>query len=533
MVRPSRFVAAAVAGWYLLLGTDHARAQSAERFLIVPFENSAQDGRIQWLGEAVAILLADDLNSMGRRAYTRDERLEAFEQLQVPAVANLTRASVIRLGHLLGATHVVIGSFRVTSGQLTLRAQAIRLDGGRIEQEVLESGALDGLFAISERIGRRLARATGPAPARDRPSLQAFEDYIKGLVAATGPARTAFLEAALKRDPGFDRARLALWAVNHDEGNFQAALVMATGVPESSPLYPRARFSSALSLIQLKRLDEAFATLRALADRAPSATAMNNLGVIQMRRAVTPETGRATYYFNQAMKLDPDDPDYYFNLGYANWMDKDLQSATFWLREAVRRDPADGAAHAVLSAVLQSAGATAEASRERELASQLSSSYAEWAKSPGGQPVPQGLERVKTSLELSALRRIDNAIASVGQRDQKELTAFHLERGRRLFEQGNNTEAATELRRAVYLSPYEAGAHLLLGRIYLAAGQTQAAIDAFKIALWSRETAEGQIALAQAYVQTKDIQAARAALARALVLDPGSTAAREELAKLK
>ena len=194
---------------------------------------------------------------------------------------------------------------------------------------------------------------------------------------------------------------------------------------------------------------------------------MNNIGVIQMRRAVTPQTGRATYYFNQALKIDQDDPDYHFNLGYAYWAEKDPQAAIFWLREAVRRNPADGEAHAVLAAALQATGAAAEAARERELATQLSSTYAEWAKQPpSGEPIPRGLERLKPSLEISTIRRIDSVIAT-GQREQKELAAFHLDRGRRLVEQGNTTEAITELRRALYLSPYEAEAHLLLGRIYL------------------------------------------------------------------
>ncbi len=106
------------------------------------------------------------------------------------------------------------------------------------------------------------------------------------------------------------------------------------------------------------------------------------MGVIQMRRPVTAQTGRATYYFNQALKLDQDDPDYYFNLGYAYWAEKDAQSAIFWLRETVRRNPADGEAHAVLAAALQATGSIAEAARERELATQLSSTYAEWAKRP-------------------------------------------------------------------------------------------------------------------------------------------------------
>jgi Tfp pilus assembly protein PilF len=504
-----------------------------ERILVIPFENPAREPRVYWVSEASAVLLADDLVALGKNAHTREERLDAFQRLQVPPVATLSHATVIRLGQVVGATHVVIGSFRLTGTMLSVRTQSIRLDTGQMEHEFVEAGPLEELFSIFERVSRRIAGplATGSPPAR--PALPVFENYIKGLVATSTPAKISHLEAAIKQDPGFDRARLALWSVHHDEGNGQLALVTAAAVPETSPMYARARFSVALSLVQLKRLDDAFATLRTLADRAPSATLMNNIGVIQLRRPVTPQTGRATYYFNQALKLDEDDPDYYFNLGYAYWAEKDPNAAIFWLREAVRRDPADGEAHAVLAAALHTTGAAAEAARERELATQLSSTYAEWAKKPAGpEPIPRGLERLKPSLEVSTLRRVDSAIATTGQREQKELTAFHLDRGRRFFEQGSNTEAITELARAIYLSPYEAEAHLLMGRIYLRTGEMASAIDAFKIALWSQETVQGRIALAQAYLQVKDQAGAREALQRALVLDPNSSEAKELLSKL-
>ena len=531
--------------WFLVLGSGFAAAQTAspveprsqptERVLVIPFENPTREARIYWIGEASAVLLAEDLNAPGKRAYTREERLDAFQRLQVPPVASLSHATVIRLGQVVGATHVVIGSFRLTGGMMSVRARNIRLDTGQIEHEFVEAGPLDDLFGIFGRVSRRLG-GQGPSGAQpSRPALPVFENYIKGLVATSTPAKVGYLEAAIKLDPGFDRARLALWSVHYDEANGQAALVAAAAVPETSPMYARARFSVALSLIQLNRLDDAFATLRTLADRTPSATLMNNIGVIQLRRPVTPQTGRATYYFNQALKLDNDDPDYYFNLGYAYWAEKDAQSAIFWLREAVRREPADGEAHAVLAAALQATGSAPEAARERELAKQLSSTYAEWAKTPAGpgaETIPRGLERLKPSLDVSALRRADSAIAITGQREQKELAAFHLDRGRRLFEQGSNSEAVTELSRAIYLSPYEAAAHLLLGRIYLRTGQTAAAVDAFKIALWSQESAEGRIALAQAYLQLKDAAGAREALERALALDPNSSEAKELLGKI-
>ncbi len=57
--------------------------------------------------------------------------------------------------------------------------------------------------------------------------------------------------------------------------------------------------------------------------------------------------------------------------------------------------------------------------------------------------------------------------------------------------------------------PYLAEAHLLLGRIHLRTGRTADAIQAFKIALWSEETAAGHVALAEAYLQSQNVDAAK------------------------
>ena len=91
----------------------------------------------------------------------------------------------------------------------------------------------------------------------------------------------------------------------------------------------------------------------------------------------------------------------------------------------------------------------------------------------------------------------------------------------------------TELRRAVYLLPYEAEAHLLMGRIQSRAGRPQDAIDALKISVWSQETAAARIALAEAYVSMKNNAAARTELERALVLEPGSVLAKQILSSLR
>jgi tetratricopeptide (TPR) repeat protein len=292
----------------------------------------------------------------------------------------------------------------------------------------------------------------------------------------------------------------------------------------------RARFAAACSETALRRYDEAFERLRVLGEEAPGAEIANNLGVVQLRRGASPQTGLATYWFTRATQATPD-PDYFFNLGYAYWFEQDVPAAIYWLREAVRRNPADGDAHFVLGAALQAAGSATEAGREVELAQRLA------ARHPGedgrpGERVPRGLERMRTTIDSPGVSGAETTLVATGEREKTEVMAFHLDRGRRLFAAQNDREAIDELRRVLYLSPYLAEAHLLLGRIYLRGGRTGEAIEALKIAIWSEETAAAHEVLAEAWLQFKDVAAARREAERALAMNPGSESVRRFLAQL-
>lgn len=511
-----------------------AEAQTADRILVMPFENVTREGRIFWLTEASAVLLADDLNALGANAITREERREAFDRLQVPPAASLTEATVIRIGQIVGASKVVVGTLRLDGETVAVHARSIALDAARIQHDVTDGGPVGELFAIFERVARRIA----PPSARttqdvegEHPPIAAFENYIKGLLAETPATSISYLTSALQIQPAFVRPRLALWDVYAEQGDHDRALAAVERIPADSPWGRRARFLAGLSQLNLSRDDDAFATYKALADERSTAAILNNLGVVQLRRGA-PQAGRPTYYFNKAVEADPTESDYFFNLGYAYWADRDTQAAIYWLREAVRRNPADGEAHFVLGTALAAAGNTAEANREKELARRLSSTYDEWAKRPGPAAVPKGLERVKSDVELPNAGRIDRALATSGQRDQQELARFYLDRGRRLYQQEIDRDALTELNRALFLSPYQAEAHLLVGRIHLRGGRIQEAIDALKISVWSMETAEAHAVLAQAYLEAKDPASARAEAERALALDPASAEAKRILERL-
>ncbi len=510
------------------------------RILVVPFENTQRDARVYWLSEASAILLTDELNARGLPAIGRDERVRALDELHVPSSASLSRATIIKVGNLVGASEVIVGTFTLEGDTLKVDAHSIRIDVGRLQPPVSDRAPLKDLFGIYQRLAQRLAPEARPSASAARPPLDAFENYVKGLIAESPATQAKFLETAAQQYAGYDRAELALWNVRTDQGDDAAALAAARRVPATSTLARHARFLAGLSLLDLKRYDEAFDTFKTWLEGAGAATAsnaaaLNNLGVVQIRRGASLQAGSATYYLTKAADADPGDPDSLFNLGYAYVLEHNTQGAIYWLREALRRNPADADAHYVLAAALLASGSTVEAEREKALARQLSSRYEELERRAAADklPVPKELERVRTDIEAPRGLRPEQAIANSAQRDQRELATFHLERGRRLYEREEDTEAMAELRRAVYLSPYEAQAHLLIGRIHLRGGRPQEAVEALKISIWSQDTAAARIALAEAYVTLRDSAAAREQLTRALALDPNSADAKRMLAEMK
>jgi tetratricopeptide (TPR) repeat protein len=532
------FVTALVASSSLVCGAAQAQVSTTARpaVIVVPFNSEERDARGYWLREASAVILTDDLVSLGIGVMSREDRLRAFDSLRVPAAARLSHATVIRVGQIVGAMRVIVGSSAIAGDTLTIRARSILLDNGQLSPEVVETGPLANMFDVYERVARRIAeglpRGTETRP-MSHPPIAAFEPYIKGLLAEAPAMKLSFLRETLRLSPTLARARIAIWEVYNELGEHQNALTTIRQVPTTDAAAREAAFLASVSLVQLARYQDAFDALTALNRAAVDGSVLNNLGIVQLRRPPGATGRRAVAYFTDAVAIERADSDLLFNLGYAHWLNRDLPNAIQSLREAVRRRPADDAAHYVLGAALQMSGSAGEGARERELARRLSSEYAEWEKTqPPAGTVPKGLERLRTELSVRAFRRVESEIVAAGQRSQQELAAFHMDAGRRAYLVERDDEAIASFRRAVYLSPYDAEAHLLLGRVYLRGGRHQEAIDEFTISIWSRDSVAARLALAEAYIQTQNMAGARTELQVVLSREPTNPDARRLLTRV-
>src|SRR4030095_14820327 len=161
---------------------------AASRVMVMPFETTAREPRSYWLGEGSAVILSDSLLALGLPVMRRDERLHSFELQHVPVVAGLSQATIIRVAQVVGASQVIVGGFSLNGGTLNVRARAILLDTGLAGPEVSESGPLEDIFHIYDRVALRLvpgSTAAGVQLENSHPPIAAFEQFIKGPLAGT------------------------------------------------------------------------------------------------------------------------------------------------------------------------------------------------------------------------------------------------------------------------------------------------------------------------------------------------------------
>ncbi len=143
-----------------------AAQQPSTRVLVMPFSVLADPAlpggaaASRWLGEASASLLADELSALGLAALPREDRVAVFDQLQVPMSSELTRATMIRIGELIGASEIVFGEVRMGTG-LSVRARTIQLGTGRHLADVTDTGMLSDIYQLFARIATGVAQPDG------------------------------------------------------------------------------------------------------------------------------------------------------------------------------------------------------------------------------------------------------------------------------------------------------------------------------------------------------------------------------------
>ncbi|MBI3950973.1 MAG: tetratricopeptide repeat protein [Acidobacteria bacterium] len=450
----------------------------------------------------------------------------------------LSRASAIRVAQEVGANLLLIGMYKVTGPegkeQVNLSARLIDVAAGRLAQNTVEAGApltdiveLQGILAWDILSSRQtsLTISRNQLVSRLRGvSLRAFELYVKALPAEELASKAELLQIALKQldqtKPGatFSPAVYELGKVSYLQDDYETAMPLLSQIKPGEMYYREAQFYLGLCYFHQGQLDRAVSIYNELIRTVPTASAFNNLGVIEVKRG---QLSKAAEYLTVAQTLDSEDPDLLFNTGYVFWLKGDYEMAATKLGEAAARRGSDGEAHYLLARCYAQLGRPQVAKVALEQAKKYLPAVSQWERS--GQ-VPMLAREVKKLYRARSSKPSD--LQSTGgaggtRQSQTRWPDQLLQAAERLIAQQEDQEASALLETFLGQKPDSARGHFLKAQISEQRKDYGKAIAELQAAtFWDPKLVPAYVRLSKLYVALGDTDHAAEALRKALALEP-------------
>jgi tetratricopeptide (TPR) repeat protein len=338
----------------------------AETYLVLPFSNASGNANLDWVGESISESVREALAAQGIMTHDRDDRQEVYRRLGVRPYAQLTRATIIKIGQTLDAEKVIYGEFDLKNADgdanskpsLRIAGHVMDLKGFRQGPEFAEIGALEELAALQRHLAWQALRLLAPQKAPPeaefmamarRIRIDALENYIRGLLATSSDQKSKLFTQAIRLEPNYSQAEYQLGMLYFDKKDYHASADWLSKVSSSDVNVRHATFYLGLSHYYTGDFAGAQEAFEQVAKSVPLNEVLNNLGAAQSRRNL-PE---ALDSFSKALEGDSADPMYHFNVGYALWKQGRLDAAADSFRAVLDRDPNDSQATLMLGRCLK------------------------------------------------------------------------------------------------------------------------------------------------------------------------------------
>jgi TolB-like protein len=200
-----------------------APAKSRTTIAILAFDYSGKDPSLDPLREGLAQMLISDASSLPNVQVVERARLKALiEEQKLARTGSVDPASAARVGKLLGARFLVLGSYFDLGQTMRLDARIVEVETGKIVRAVGATGNGADFWGIeqdlSKKINDAIASALPEMPKVDLP-VRAKPPKLKSATVAT-----------------YGRALLAL-----DSGKKHEAKTLLTNVVQEAPGFQLAK----------------------------------------------------------------------------------------------------------------------------------------------------------------------------------------------------------------------------------------------------------------------------------------------------
>ncbi len=370
--------------------------------LVNAFENQTSERSLDWIGEGLAILVAERLTAQPQLyVFGLDERMAEYDRLAIPDTVSVSRATALKIAWDMGADFIITGGISGTHDDFRIDARVLDLTESTLAFDVNATGKLDDVISMAASLSSQLARGLVPGsalPESDyaaQPPIprSAFEAYVRGVLASDPQRRTELLKDAIRLHPPYTAAIYQLGQAYYLDSDYKSSSEMLEKVSAASPEYAQARFMLATDYYRLGDFARAVVIYRSLPS---SYDVLVDLGAAL---AAEGDAAGAEATWRRALMVNPSGLEALFNVAYIAFARGDLEIAVSRWTEFVGSHGRDAEALFVLGRSYERLGRTAESQRLIAQATRLSPRLEKWA----GQPIPN-LARLRTQFNATELR---------------------------------------------------------------------------------------------------------------------------------
>jgi tetratricopeptide (TPR) repeat protein len=505
-----------LAVFVLALSQPSALAQNSPlnvTVIVMPFENASGAPGLEWISESFPETFRQRLSSPGVFVLTREDRLRAYDRAGIPAELHAARATMYRLMEQLDVNYLVMGRYSFDGRTFTATARLLDMQDKRLLPESQESGPLVDLINIQTALSWDLLQSMKPGTSASKAvflasappiRLDAFENYVRGVLAGTSGEKVTHLREATRLNPSYDRAWLQLGKAYIEQHQFDPAIDALGRVSEGNPAAREANFYLGLAAYFLGDFSRAQLAFSFVSARLPLTEIDNNLAVVTAKLG---DLKTAVQRLERAVAQDPNDPDYHFNLGLALYRLGDLEDAKRQLQESVALRSGDNEARSTL-ALLENVSAGSTTARNLQIPNlRIKQNYDE-----------NSFLQLMVGIQSAAEERLSHT-------DPVTHAQFYISRGQDLLAEGFVVEAEKQFRQAIALAPNSAEAHVALAHALEAKDDIPGARAEAEAALGIKVFIEPLLILARLDLRDNRADAAAESVDRALKLDPANSSA--------
>ncbi len=516
--------------------------------LVFPLENLSGQSNLGWMSEGIADLLGSRLVAPSRYVLSREERNSAYEEMGLSPDVPLTLASEYEVAQTLGADFAVVGNFTVKNKALTLQVQWLDVHKLQLSPWVAVSGELGDLARLETRLAWSLVRRYDPGEAtgsevefshRFRPvRLDAFENYIRGVLATDSKSKIHFLRESELLDPSNHRPAFQLGRYYFEKKDYSNSARWLQVLKPSDSDYSESLFLLGIDQHELGYDGLAEKAFKQLAQRVQLGAVMNNLGVVDLGLN---HQDQALQIFQNAYEKDPSNPDLLYNLGVCYWRQQKYKQAGQYLEKALAQSPDDSAVRTLAAHVkekLEGSGAGKQPLQDPPKDGKSSQDTAgDHQAGAAFNPAPRIIAKYNgRAFRLAAVttwRANEEQLAQQSPEVVRREAMDRLKRGRGLLAAGKLREAEQQLAVAAALLPANSGAHLALGEVYQREGKHTLAAAELDASLHQKDSIDARLWLAKAYLSLQHPGAAQAQAEAALRIDPSNAEAEALLRRIQ